>query len=104
MWDLSPVPGVHGSDLTPEEKLRLGLGPARLAFRQGKFVTAAARRAGVLSGDIIIGIDGKALELTVLQFNAYVRLNYQVGDRVTLDVLRDGKPLKLTLTLAEKSY
>jgi hypothetical protein len=103
MWSLAPTPGVHGPDLTPEEKRALSLAPARLAFRQGKYVTAIAQAAGVREGDVIVGLDGKGLELTMTQFNAYVRLKYQVGDRVTLDVLRDGKPLKLPLTLAAKA-
>jgi hypothetical protein len=102
MWNLSPTPAVHGPDLTPAEKAALGLPAKRLAFRQGKFVPAASRRAGVREGDVVIGIDGKELEMTMPQFNAYVRLTYQVGDAVTLDVIRDGKPLKLPMTLAAK--
>jgi S1-C subfamily serine protease len=99
MWGLEPAPGVHGKDLTADEKKSIGLMPTRLAFRQGQFVPPQAQAAGVHAQDIILGIDEKPLEMTMLQFNAYVRLNHQVGDRITLNVLRNGKRLDLPMTL-----
>jgi S1-C subfamily serine protease len=100
MWGLEPAPGVYGKDLTTEEKKNLGLSAKSLAFRQGQFVPPQARAAGVQAQDIILGIDQKPIEMTMLQFNAYVRLNYQVGDRVTLNILRDGKRLDMPMTLS----
>jgi predicted metalloprotease with PDZ domain len=100
MWGLEPVPGVHGKDLTAEEKKALGLASRRLAFRQGQFVPPQARAAGVQAQDIILGIDQKPLEMTMLQFNAYIRLNHEVGDRIILNVLRNGQRLDLPMTLA----
>jgi hypothetical protein len=99
MWGLRPPACVHGRDLGAEDRQRLGLSEKALAFRQGTFVPAAAEAAGVRSGDVIVGLDGKPLEMTMRQFNAYVRLNYQVGDKVTYNVLRDGKRLNIPLTL-----
>ena len=99
MWGLSPAASVHGKDLTADEKMQLGLAPKQLAFRQGQFVPPAAREAGVRKDDIIIGLDGKVLELTMLQFNAYVRLNFKVGDRVTYNLIRDGKRLEIPIVL-----
>ena len=96
---LDPRPGVQGEDLSADEKKALGLPPARLAFRQGEFVGEVARQAGVRQDDVIVGIDGKALQMTQRQFAAYVRLNYKVGDRVTYNLLRDGKRIDVTLTL-----
>jgi predicted metalloprotease with PDZ domain len=104
MWGLEPVPGVYGHDLTAEEKKVLGLTAQRLAFRQGQFVPPPARAAGVQAQDIILGIDQKPLEMTMLQFNAYVRLNYQVGDRITLNVLRNGNRLDLPMTLSGRGH
>jgi predicted metalloprotease with PDZ domain len=96
---LDPVPWVQGDDLSAAEKKELGLGAKRLAFRQGPFVSEPARQAGVKQNDVILGMDGKELEMTARQFGAYVRLNYKVGDRVRLNVLRDGKRLDLPLKL-----
>jgi predicted metalloprotease with PDZ domain len=97
---LEPSPWVHGDDLTPQEKKALGLGEKRLALRQGNFVTAPARQAGVRQNDIIVGVDGKELEMTGRQFPVYVKLNYKVGDKVTYNLLRDGKRVDVVLTLA----
>src|SRR5262249_41510394 len=96
---LQPEPCVDGEDLTPHEKKQLGLGAKRLAFRQGPFVRPEARHAGVQVHDVIIGVDGRALEMTARQFGAYVRLNYRPGAEVRLNVLRGGKRVDLTLKL-----
>jgi hypothetical protein len=102
MWGLEPAASVWGKDLTAAQKERLGLGPNRLAFRQGDFVPPPARQAGIRAKDVIIGIDEKELEMNMLQFNVYVRLNYQVGDRVTYNVIRDGKRLDVPMVLAAR--
>jgi membrane-associated protease RseP (regulator of RpoE activity) len=96
---LDPQPCVHGDDLEPAQKKAVGLSARRLAFRQGPFVPAAAEQAGIRQNDIILGVDGKALEMTERQFRAYLRLNYQVGDRVTFNLLRKGKRLDVPVKL-----
>jgi serine protease Do len=103
MWGLAPQACVWGQDLSAAEKRELGLSEKRLAFRQGNFVPAPARQAGIRQNDIILGIDGKELEMTMLQFNAYVRLNLNVGDRVTFNIIRDGKRLEVPMTLPAKA-
>jgi serine protease Do len=104
-WSLrgvDPQPWVHGDDLSAEEKRALGLRAKRLAFRQGPFVSEPARRAGIRQNDIILGVDGKVLDMTQRQFHAYVRLNYRVGDRVVYNILRRGQRLDLPLTLVAR--
>lgn len=103
MWGLEPPAGVHGTDLTIAEKSALNIAADRLAFRQGKFVTAQARKAGIQEGDVIIGIDNKQPPMNMLQFNAYVRLNHKVGDTITYNVLRDGKRLDLPMLLPART-
>jgi S1-C subfamily serine protease len=39
------------------------------------------------------------MEMDVVAFVRYIESNYLVGDRVTLNVLRYGKRLELTMTL-----
>jgi hypothetical protein len=99
MWGLEPAPHVYGQDLTPREKKDLGLPEKGMAFRQGDFVPGPAKRAGIQAKDVIFSIDGKQLEMTMLQFNAYVRLNFKVGDRITINVVRNGKRLDIPMTL-----
>jgi hypothetical protein len=101
MWGLEPAPHVYGQDLTRREKKDLGLPEKGMAFRQGDYVPGPAKRAGIQAKDVIFGIDGKHLEMTMLQFNAYVRLNFKVGDRITFNILRDGKRLDLPMTLSK---
>jgi predicted metalloprotease with PDZ domain len=103
MWGLEPPACVHGKDLGADDRKRLGLSEKALAFRQANFVPPAAEAAGVRQGDVIVGIDDKPLEMTMHQFNAYVRLNYKVGDKVVYNILRDGKRLNITVTLPGRS-
>jgi hypothetical protein len=103
MWGLEPAPCVYGQDLSAEEKQKLGLEPTRLAFKQGKFVPAPARMAGIREGDIILGINDRKLAMTMLQFNAWVRLNFQVGDKITFNILRDGKRMEIPMTLPARA-
>jgi hypothetical protein len=104
MWGLEPSPCVHGKDLTAEEKKALGIPEKALAFRQGNFVPPPSREAGIRQDDIILGIDNKSLEMTMLQFNTYIRLNYKIGDRITFNIIRNGKRLDLPMTLPKKAF
>jgi hypothetical protein len=104
-WSLrgvDPKPPVYGDDLSAEEKKALGLPVQRLAFRQGPFVSDPARQAGIRQNDIILGVDGKTLDLSERQFGAYIRLNYRVGDRITYDILRRGQRLDFPITLTAR--
>src|SRR5262249_32681912 len=65
---LEPLPWVQGEDLSPEEKNKLGLLKNQLAFYQSAFLSPTARQAGILTGDVIIGVDDKHLEMTSQQF------------------------------------
>lgn len=96
---LPPDPGVRGEDLNADERKALKLGPKALAMRQGAFVTPEARHAGIEINDVIVGIDGRRLEMTARQFDIHVRLTYRPGDRVTLNMLRRGKPIEVPLDL-----
>ncbi len=99
LLDLMPALTVEGEDLTEAEKKALGIPAGRLAFRQDAEVHARARAAGVRGGDIIVGLDGKRPTMTKVQFLGWVRREHLIGGRVTLDVLRDGKPVALPMTL-----
>src|SRR5690606_22557065 len=95
MLDLLPSLSLFGQNLTAAEKRSLGLGEKRLAFRQDDSVHRSVRKLGVQAGDVILGINNEPLEMTMLEFLGYVRKNYLVGDRVTLNLLRDGKRIDL---------
>jgi hypothetical protein len=98
LLDLLPGLALYGDDLSAAEKKTLGLSEKRLAFRQQK-PAKDAREAGVREGDIILGLDDLRLEMTMDEFLAHVRRNYLVGDRVMLNVLREGRRIDVPLTL-----
>ena len=102
MWGLEPQAFVYGKDLSATEKRKLGLSPKRLAFQQGKFVPNESRRAGIRARDVIMGVDNKQLEMTMLQFNVWVRLNHKLGDTITFNVIRNGKRLNIPLVLTSR--
>jgi serine protease Do len=95
-----PVLPLYGAELTAAEKKALGLDPKHLAFRQRDPVNPRAEAAGVLPGDVILGIGGKGIAgRESADLREYVSREYLVGDRVEVDVLRGGKRLSLPFTL-----
>jgi hypothetical protein len=94
-----PSARVFGRNLTEAERRERGLTPKQLAFWQLFPVSSAAQAAGVREKDIILGFDGKKLEMTAYQFLAYVRRTYLIGDKVSIDVLRGDQRLNLPMQL-----
>jgi hypothetical protein len=94
-----PAARVYGRDLTVAERRARGLSMKQLAFWQGYPVSSVAKAVGVQEDDIILGFDGKQLEMNAFRFQSYVRENYLVGDKVTIDVLRGDKRLSLPMKL-----
>ena len=60
-----------------------------------------AKRAGLRQGDIIIGMEGKPLRMTSQHFNMHVKLNYRVGDKLPLILLRKGKRIHFDWPLTD---
>jgi predicted metalloprotease with PDZ domain len=96
---LLPFVRLSGNDLTAEEKKQLGLPAKQLAYRPKEPLSSQAKTAGIQPGDVILGVDGKMLELDSVQFVRYLERNYLVGEQLTINVLRDGKRVNLPMTL-----
>jgi serine protease Do len=61
---------------------------------------SAAAVAGLRPGDLVVALDGKPMENgRQLQVNLYRRL---VGELVSLELLRDGQPLKVSVAVTER--
>jgi S1-C subfamily serine protease len=95
-----PTARISGTDLNADERKPLGLDDKQLAFRQRDAIAMQAREAGIRPGDIILGVDGKKLEMDATEFQHFIQRNYFAGDRVVVNLLRDGKRLDFTMTLA----
>ena len=83
---LAPNPSIIGDDLEPDERLKRGLDARQLAYRQMNFLTPTARHAGLQANDVILGIDDRPFAMSARQFEMHIRLHYQVGQEITLNV------------------
>jgi hypothetical protein len=98
---LAPAPQIHGDDLTAEERKPLGLTSKQLAFRQGNYLTKTARQAGLRIGDVILGVNGKMLEMRADEFDLHIRLHFRPGDTVTYLVQRGEDRIEISVKLSE---
>ena len=99
LLDIMPSLPVSAEDLSAAEKKSLGLPETQAAFRQDKFVHSTLKAVGLKFGDVIVGFNGKPVGGTMDDFLGFVRREHLVGDAVILNVLRDGKPVELKMTL-----
>ncbi len=99
LLDILPSMPLSGDNLNPDEKKQLGLPVQRFAFRQDKFVHSTLKAIGLQKDDVVVGVDGKELEGALENFVSFIRSNYLAGDQATLNVLRAGKNVGLTITL-----
>lgn len=98
---LSPNPSIIGDDLDLDARKALGLDAKQLAYRHMNFLTPVARHAGLQANDVIVGVDGVSLSMTARQFETHLRLNFRVGQEITLNVLRGKDRIQLKLKLPE---
>jgi len=106
--------GISGTDLTPDLAKAMGLpadqrgalvvdvtagGPAAAAGIQGSKNTATINGRQVpVGGDVIIAIDGQPIK-TFNDLVAYLAVSTEVGQKVNLTILRNGKQQTVTVTL-----
>jgi len=95
------VLGVNIYDVTPDVAKEFGLADVSGALVAGVAQGSAAEHAGVKTGDIIVSINGTPMRNATELRNSIGML--RVGDQVEIGLLRDGKPLKVTALVAERS-
>ena len=104
MWSVTPRPGfwaplakeseIKGMDL-PTDCKPLRIQWINSAQREGR----AAKEAGFREGDIITMIADKPVNFTPAQFHLHVKMNYRVGDKLPLTIVRDGQTQRIDLPL-----
>ncbi|MGA2399880.1 MAG: Do family serine endopeptidase [Steroidobacteraceae bacterium] len=96
------VLGVNIYDVTPDVAKEFGLpADASGALVAGVSQGSAAEHAGVKTGDIIVSINGAPMKNAAELKNSIGML--RVGDQVEIGLLRDGKSLKVTALVSERS-
>jgi serine protease Do/serine protease DegQ len=95
------VLGVNIYDVTPDVAKEFGLSEASGALVAGVAQGSAADHAGIKTGDIIVSINGMPMKSAAELRNSIGML--RVGDQVEIGLLRDGKPLKVSALVAERS-
>jgi S1-C subfamily serine protease len=115
---LHPWVGVGGTDVTPEIALALGLEEAKGFLVTDIIPGSPADEYGIrggdmpisnitgfeglrLGGDIIMNVDDQIVNKTD-DFLSYIETNKQVGDTVTMTILRDGKLIEIDLVLGSR--
>jgi serine protease Do len=115
---LHPWVGVAGTDITPEIALALGLDEARGFLVTDITPGSPADKSGIrggdmpitnitgfeelrLGGDIIMNVDDQRVNKTD-DLLSYIETNKQVGDTVTMTILRDGKLIGIDLVLGSR--
>ncbi|MEX0869124.1 MAG: trypsin-like peptidase domain-containing protein, partial [Nitriliruptoraceae bacterium] len=95
-----PFLGIRGIDVTPEIAEEFGLPASRGAVVESVEPDTSAAEAGLRAGDIIVEVDGEALD-SMSELVAIVR-SAAPGDELTLRVFRDGEVLEVDVTLGEQ--
>ncbi len=92
--------GVAIQDLTPEMAEYYGIAPGKGVFVSEVFPGDPADRAGIRPRDILVEVNGRKVE-TSRQLTSLVA-EIPVGREVKVQVLREGKPLSLTVKVARR--
>jgi serine protease DegQ len=93
--------GVKPTEATPEIAQQFGLSVSSGALVQEVVPGSAAAKAGLRQGDVIVAFGERPVQ-SVEDLLAALRL-HKPGDRVTLTVVRNGKKVRVEVTLSGRS-
>jgi serine protease Do len=78
----------------------LGLEKNRGEFVERVVPNEGADKAGLKQGDIVLKVNGR--DVTPDETLSYIVANIKPGAKIPLDILREGKPMKLTATVGTR--
>jgi serine protease Do len=91
--------GIRWVDIIPSIAARYDLPVQWGAYVRAISAGGAAQQAGLAQGDIITKIGEHAIDEKTSFLNAL--FNYAPGEKVTVELVRNGKPMTVTVTLRE---
>ncbi len=96
---IRPWVGIGLQDLTPELMKNFNVKEKEGALISQVYEVSPAEKAGLKTGDIIVQIDGKKIK----DSQDVVRevLKRPVGQKILLEVIRDGKRVEISVTTAQ---
>lgn len=106
LWSVEPKLRVFAPPADHDQRRKLGLAADQMALLV-KWINPsqpggqAAKRSGLRQGDIIVAVDGKTNLMDNRYFNLFVKMNYAVGQKLPLTIMRNGKRIQLELELVE---
>nr|WP_205527310.1 DegQ family serine endoprotease [Solimonas sp. K1W22B-7] len=92
--------GINGQDLTPDLAKAFSLSTTRGAVITRVLPKSPADKAGLKSEDVILEANGRPIE-NFAQLRNRVGL-MRIGDKVTLKILREGKPREVAVTIGKE--
>ena len=95
---VGPNCGLWGRKLNANERRRLKLAAGKLALKVTFIWGPHTRKAGIKVGDVIVGLDGQARDMTIKQLNAHPMLTRNWGDTVPVVLLRGGRNVTVRMT------
>lgn len=108
MWSFSPRMRVYTPPLALTQRQKLGIDDAHSALKvqwinRGSKAGRSAYESGLRVGDIVVALNGEPIEQGTdhRSFNYHIKLNYKVGDRLPLTILRNGQKRQVQLVLVE---
>ena len=93
--------GVYPQDLSDDLAKAFKLPSSKGAVIAKVVPKSPAARAGIKSADVVLRANGKEIEDAAHLRNIVGLM--RVGEKVELDILRDGKPMKVTVTIGKDS-
>ncbi|AHE71723.1 serine endoprotease [Enterobacter ludwigii] len=93
--------GILGTELNSELAKAMKVDAQRGAFVSQVMPNSSAAKAGIKAGDVITSLNGKPIS-SFAALRAEVG-SMPIGSKVTLGLLRDGKPINVSLELQQSS-
>lgn len=93
--------GIMGTELNSELAKAMKVDAQRGAFVSQVMPNSSAAKAGIKAGDVVVSMNGKAIS-SFAALRAEVG-SMPVGSKLTLGLLRDGKPVSVNLELQQSS-
>jgi S1-C subfamily serine protease len=98
-----PWLGVEIANLTPTVGQSRGLKTINGTLVKGVIIGSPAEAAGIKVDDIITAIEGRAIK-NVTDLISYLGENTSPGDKITLELIRDGIKLELPVEIGKHPY